>query len=393
MVAPGARTGQGIGDTFPVGYYSLHPDVSLNFQMNRFSSWVGDDSMLAEMRAVVPRIHDYADFKREFLTLAERALADGQRLKGAYYLRAAEFFMLPDEAAKRPAREQFLRLMWEHYGVAETDHFSIPYERGTLFAYRFCPARAKGTIVIFGGFDSYIEEWFAMLFALRDAGYAVIAFEGPGQGAVLEDARIPMTHEWEKPIKAVLDFFHLDDVTLIGLSLGGELSLRAAAYERRVRRVVADDAMTDMFECALRQVKPAARMVLKALLAIGAARAVNALVMSAMKRSLVARWGITQGMHVTGSQTPDAFLRKMRRYRTAAISPRVTQHVLLMAGAEDHYVPLHQFSDQIRTLRNARSVTARLFTRHEQAQNHCQIGNIGLSLHVIDDWIDQVSQA
>jgi predicted esterase YcpF (UPF0227 family) len=30
-----------------------------------------------------------------------------------------------------------------------------------------------------------------------------------------------MTHEWEKPVRAVLDYFALEDVTLIGVSLGG----------------------------------------------------------------------------------------------------------------------------------------------------------------------------
>jgi predicted DNA-binding ribbon-helix-helix protein len=64
-----------------------------------------------------------------------------------------------------------------------------------------------------------------------------------------------------------------------------------------------------------------------------------------------------------------------------------------MAGAEDHYVPLHQFYDQIKTLRNARSLTARLFTRAEQAQNHCQIGNLALSLQVIVGWLDAMMRA
>ena len=56
---------------FSVGYHRLHPDVSLNFQMNRFYNWVGDPQMLDEMRAVSSRIADYADFTREFLALAK----------------------------------------------------------------------------------------------------------------------------------------------------------------------------------------------------------------------------------------------------------------------------------------------------------------------------------
>ena len=125
---------------------------------------------------------------------------------------------------------------------------------------------------------------------------------------------------------------------------------------------------------------------------VGAAGQVNALLKQAMKKSLVAEWGIKQGMHVTGSQTPYEFLQKIRACRTAPISSRVLQDVLLLAGAQDHYVPLHQFYDQIAMLKQVRSLTARLFTRQEQAQNHCQIGNVGLSVQVMVDWLDSMQK-
>ena len=188
-------------------------------------------------------------------------------------------------------------------------------------------------------------------------------------------------------------YFDLDDVSLLGLSLGGELVIRAAAYEPRVRRVIADDVMTDFSEVLLRQVSPAVRLMLTALLKVNAARAVNMLMRRATRRSLVIEWGLQQGMHVTGSRSPYEFLQKVRRLRTTDISDRVTQDVLLMAAAEDHYVPLSQFYDQIKTLKNVRSLTARLFTRAEQAQNHCQIGNLALSLKVIVGWLDAMTKA
>ena len=84
-----------------VGYHAIHPDVSLNFQMNRWFSWIGEMGMLEEMRTVAPRIATYADWQREFSTLAQKALAkaqiDGQNLRAAYYLRAAEFFLQADK--------------------------------------------------------------------------------------------------------------------------------------------------------------------------------------------------------------------------------------------------------------------------------------------------------
>jgi hypothetical protein len=80
-------------------------------------------------------------------------------------------------------------------------------------------------------------------------------------------------------------------------------------------------------------------------------------------------------------------LKHYQKYETASISSRLTQDVLLMAGAEDHYVPVHQLPDQIATLTHVRSLTARLFTRAEQAQNHCQVGNLGLAFRTMIDWM------
>jgi hypothetical protein len=57
------------------------------------------------------------------------------------------------------------------------------------------------------------------------------------------------------------------------------------------------------------------------------------------------------------------------------------------AGAEDHAVAVHELPEQIATLTHVRSLTARLFTRAEQAQNHCQVGNMGLAFRVIIDWM------
>ncbi|MDO8777235.1 MAG: hypothetical protein Q7K57_52695 [Burkholderiaceae bacterium] len=55
---------------FPIGYHSLDPDASMNFQMNRWFGWAGEPEMLAELRVAAARIAGYADWKREFLLRA-----------------------------------------------------------------------------------------------------------------------------------------------------------------------------------------------------------------------------------------------------------------------------------------------------------------------------------
>ena len=48
------------------------------------------------------------------------------------------------------------------------------------------------------------------------------------------------------------------------------------------------------------------------------------------------------------------------------------------------------FYRQIQALSDVGSLTAWLFTEEEQAHNHCQVGNIGLQLKVIVDWLDTI---
>ncbi len=93
-------------------------------------------------------------------------------------------------------------------------------------------------------------------------------------------------------------------------------------------------------------------------------------------------------MHVLGAASPAEFFDKLMAYNTREISKLITQDALLMAGAEDHFVPLAQLFDQLPLLTNARSVTAKIFTRADQAQSHCQIGNLGLAVTQMLSWVE-----
>jgi pimeloyl-ACP methyl ester carboxylesterase len=373
--------------SFPIGYHDLHPNVSINFQLNRFYGWVGDDSMLTEMREAVAGVNDYPTFTKIILGLGEKALARREVRKGAYYLRLAEFFLPPVDPRKLPTRQRFVDLLLDHLQIAPSAYSRIPFETGWLPAYRLTPIKPKRAIVVFGGFDSYIEEWLPAALVFRDAGYDTILFEGPGQGAALELAHLTMSHEWEKPVKAVLDFFRLDAVTLMGFSLGGGLVMRAAAFEPRVRRVIAYDICTNFIEGFLHLMPPLVRRELLEWIDAGNEGAVNTFFADATTKSLVLAWGMQLGMHNTGLRTPYEMMRHYQKHETASISSRLTQDVLLLAGAEDHYIPVHQLPDQIATLTHVRSLTARLFTRAEQAQNHVQVGNMGLAFRIMTDWM------
>jgi pimeloyl-ACP methyl ester carboxylesterase len=223
-------------------------------------------------------------------------------------------------------------------------------------------------------------------------GFDIITFEGPGQGATLEEGHLTMVHEWHKPCKAVLDYFKLDDVTLLGYSLGGCLAIRAAAFESRIKRVICDDIVSDFGQFPYRTMEPVNQIFVSTLMILGASSIVNSLISQKMGKNLSIEWGVKEGMHVLGAEDPYGFFKKVAPFETHSVSHLVKQDVLLFGGCKDHYVPLQQFYDQIQTLKNVRSLTARLFTEIEQAQNHCHVGNVELSLQTIIGWIAALQQ-
>ena len=339
-----------------------------------------------------PRIATYADWKREFVALADRASLQGHVLRAGFDWRAAEFFMRPDDPDRKTARENVLGVVRSVYALELGDRHAVPYADGRISgflpAYRLKPPRAESTIVFFGGFDSAIEELTSMFVYLRDAGYDVIAFDGPGQGGALNESGLPMTAERHKPVAAVLDYFQVERAALIGGSLGGCLVMRAAALEPRIGRVVAYDIFTSGIDITLRQAPTLLRGLLKVLLRLRAASVVNWLLARVARKSPVVKLGLQEGMHVTGTHSAFGFLLAFMQFETADVSAFITQDVLLLAGSEDHYVPIEQWYAQTRMLTNARSITARLFTRGESAQDHYQVGNQGLALKTIVNWLD-----
>jgi alpha-beta hydrolase superfamily lysophospholipase len=82
----------------------------------------------------------------------------------------------------------------------------------------------KGALLLHGGNDSYYEELFFPMLYLAENGFDVYLYEGPGQGGVLRLQEMKFTHKWEKPTKAVLNYFKLNGVTIVGASLGGYLA-------------------------------------------------------------------------------------------------------------------------------------------------------------------------
>jgi pimeloyl-ACP methyl ester carboxylesterase len=376
-------------DYFPTRkFHRFHSDANINYQLNRFLI-----SGLEEVFAEIGRhVENFDDWKKLFCAKATDYEKAGNADYAMGLYRASEFFMSPADPDRTMVIEKFLHFFYHSKEGKNLERISVPYESNHLSGFRLIPTEpSKGIILIHGGFDSYIEEFYTLGAIMCEYSYEVVMFDGPGQGSTLMFGKIPMTHEWEKPVAAVLDYIGVENVTLIGISLGGYLAIRAASLERRIQRVIADDVMLDFFACVTSRRGKIAAFLIKGLVRLRWSIVLNAIARLMMKRDLFSHWGIAQGMHVLECKTPYEFFLKLKQYHGYEVSSQIAGDVLIMAGTEDHFVPMEQFYKQLKLLTGAKSVTGRIFTGREQAQSHCQIGNLGLAAKYMLGWIEEHS--
>ena len=367
----------------PVGYHKFHKKQIFNYQLNRWHSF-GYVSF-EDMEEAGGRIKDFEDWKRVMIELAERALSDGRLMNAAFYYRAAEFYVFQEDPEKEILYDKFVDLFYKVFEGDGIERFAVPYDDAAMPALKISASgeATKGTIVMHGGFDSYIEEFYSWMRFFSDNGYDVIAFEGPGQGGARKKYGLALDYEWEKPAKAVLDYFNLDDVTWLGISMGGYFCFRAAAFEPRIKRVIASGIAYDYMQFPNKFFQ-----WLMLLFFTHFRNFSNRSSYKKMKKDEMHRWMIGNLMYISKAETPmDAFDLAKKMNAENLHSDLVKQDVLILTGRNDHFIPFKMHRMQIEALTSARSVTAKVFTKETQAHNHCQNGNFGLALETMVKWL------
>lgn len=242
--------------------------------MGKIPAGGGDFSeMILALRGVAPG--DADAWFEAFSTLGERLDAEAQcslddrnpisardkLFRATNYHQAAGFF-LPDTDPRHSASIAARRASFRRAGPLVDPEYAaveIPYETGqTLPGYLFPGAgplpesgRRPGA-VIFGGTDAVAEEMYFFLGkALADRGVHTLAIDGPGQGEALRRG-IAGRYDWEIPAAAAYEFLSQQDqvdphrIAIVGQSLGGYLSARAAAFEPRFAACVIWGAIFDL---------------------------------------------------------------------------------------------------------------------------------------------------
>jgi dienelactone hydrolase len=77
----------------------------------------------------------------------------------------------------------------------------------------------------------------------------------------------------------------------------------------------------------------------------------------------------------------------LRAYTLQGVAQHIKGDVLILAGEEDHFVPIEQVKQFETCLTGARSVTSVVYGRESGGAEHCQLGAVTLWHAAFFDWL------
>ncbi|KAI1100046.1 alpha/beta hydrolase [Jackrogersella minutella] len=274
-------------------------------------------------------------------TIANDACRNGDRvaardafIRCSNYYRAAQYMFNDRPEAPEPRVldlseksvayfRQALRLL-----DGEVNTLSIPYENGQkLPGYLYLPLPQKRLpgkapiLLVCGGADSTQEELYSLFPAAGiERGYAVVTYDGPGQGIVLRRDKLHMRPDWEFVVGRVLDHIFsvasvldldVERIAIAGASLGAYYALRGAS-DPRIAACVSIDPIYDMWDLATDRMP---RTFISSWLSGWLSNGVFDTVWHILARfNFQLRWELEHCMWIFGVSSAALAVREMRRW-------------------------------------------------------------------------------
>ncbi|KAI9862940.1 MAG: hypothetical protein M1813_004113 [Trichoglossum hirsutum] len=306
-----------------------------------------------------------AGVRAESLALHAQARNDREGARWAFF-RASSYFRSSEFILRVSPDDPRLLLALERSAVnfrkgvslldGEVQFLEVPYEGKTLPANLFLPPAEQRIgnkipiIINSGGFDYMQEEMYFFVAAGATArGYAVMTFEGPGQGVADWRDKLFMRPDWEVVTGSVLDHLwafsdshpdlnlDLNRIAIAGASMGGYFSLRAAA-DPRIKTCISYDGFYDLGDILKSRfipwlTKPWFAGYLSDNILNGAIDLLSQL-------SVQTKWEIANGMTAMGQKSPADLMREFTKYTLKEHLHKIRCPVFVTgAGASIYFAP------------------------------------------------------
>lgn len=389
--------------------FIFDPDETFSYETLRavgYTPYGGAD--IGEVVATTARITsgDIESWFQEWRALADRIAtaanvsaaggheisASSAYLRASNYYRASEFFLRDDPANDSRVADTSALAIAAFTSAAkiqtEWDEVRIPYEGVELKGYflNVTGDEAGPTLLAHGGFDSTVEEmYYAVGEAARRYGWNCLIFEGPGQGSALRIDKLPFRYDWEAVVTPTVDVavtlrgVDPERIALIGMSLGGYLAPRAAAFEPRISALIAYDGVfriAGAFESdSDGQHRDSEQQI----------AAMDKMLAHRSELPTGQRWLLSNSLWALGVTTAEELLREVAKYDLTDVAHRIACPTLVCDGEDDMFG-----KGQAPLLYDALECpkTFERFTAAEGAGAHCQSGALTMFHQRMFDWLD-----
>lgn len=330
------------------------------------------DLMLAWKR-VAEQVAEQAEAAEK---AGHRRTAGQKYFRSAAYVCQAERMLSPNDPERIPFYQQGLDAIQKSFDLIDpaTTRVGVPFEGLELPAYFTRAERPDGspapTMIMWNGLDStkehmYTSGWPAELAA---RGISTLMVDCPGSGEALRFLGLTSRVETEDWARACVDYLEArDDVAadrigLVGWSLGGYYAPRAAAFEKRLKLVVAWGANHSWGE---------------------------------VQKARLEREGENPVPHywehvlwVWGHDEVDAFISSAEAVNLEGVVEQITCPFLITHGENDRQIPVRYAHRSYEQAVNSPKRDLRIFTPEEGATEHVGLDHLPHVGAFTADWIE-----
>lgn len=373
--------------------------------MDYYLSWIMghqlyEGSEADECLAVAARITegDAASWQREWLVLAEKteAQAEAALQRGEYdtarigFLRACTYYRAPLFIQ----RSQDIGFATNHQKMQTCFHraaalfdppierIEVPFEGHRLPGYFWKidqSQQKRPTLIVFGGIETFAEDCYFMIgSAGAQHGYNVMTIDLPGQGMNPEKG-LHFGARMEHSVAAVVDYalsrpdVDADRLAVFGFSWGGHIAFKGAQHDQRIKAMIANPPMPNVFRAVLAQQKghnrhdPVARTTFDQIV-----------------------WRMGLKISFNPGDIARRFSKAYDYFFYGKADPRtILCPTLCLAGEGEAPITLQIARECYEQLPHPQKKVV-IFTRAEGGEAHCQVNNLTLPNNVIFNWLDEV---
>lgn len=333
-----------------------------------------EESWISSWGSMAQRIQDRAEEAERTNNLVSASTA---YLRASTYWRAAlMYFSDPGDARMRnfaiassQCYERYLTLS-RYPG----QYVEIPYENSFLPGHFYTSPVAEGNaplLIITPGRDTWAEDTRWVYDAALRRGIHCLIYDGPGQGFALRLNNLAFRPDWEKVITPVMDFaltlpgIDPGRIGLMGMSFGGFLVPRAAAFDKRIKVCVTDPGNISWGAGIINALKKFSTLPADSL--------------PPEVRNLIKDYAWKHNV----PNTIEDVINALHTYDNTSILNQIKCEMLVLDGTEEMTRDgAKKFYDALDCPKHYM-----IFDETSTAQSHCQIGGYATASEYIFDWL------